>query len=138
MEIKIRPLNTGESFLCSIKKAKEVFRDTSVTLSFAYTSRIYGTFSRTPDAFYLKNKIKGTVVASMAMHPTEKTPLLCFYVLKKKDISSQIQHEFETKFLLEFYHFYQTIANDQTLNNSSEKILVELLNGRLNMHKLKL
>lgn len=137
MEIKTRPLNKGEIFPCSFKSAKSVFKDTAVTLNFGYTSRIYGTFARTPDAFYLKNKIGGSVIAAMSMYPRQENPLLCFYVLKKESFPSQLQKEFESKYLFRFYDFYQKLLKDNTLNDKEMLMLVELLGGTLKLHLVK-
>lgn len=137
MKVKTRPLNKGETFLCSFKRAKELFKDTSVMLNFAYTNRMYGTFARTPQAFYLKNNIKGAVIAHMGMYPRETEPLLSLFVQKKENISPKLQEEFETKYLPQFYDFYQRYFNDTSLNNQAISMLVELFEGTLKVHFVK-
>ena len=46
MKVKVRPLNEGETFCCSIRKAKEVFRNTDVYLDFSYLGRDYSTWQK--------------------------------------------------------------------------------------------
>lgn len=138
MEIKIRPLNKGEIFPCSIRSAKKVFSDTPVILNFAYTSRIYGTFSHTPPAYYLKNKINGTVIASSCIHPREKQILLSFFVLKETQYTDELRKEFESKYLLEFYKLYKEMLDNTTLNEKAILMLVELVDDKLKSHLINL
>lgn len=138
MEIKIRPLNEGELFPCSYKRAKELFKNTSVVLNFAYTSRVYGTFENTKDKFYLKNKIQGKIISSMYMYPRQAKPLLNFYVIKKSDFTSNLQNEFEKKYLPAFYDLYQVLSNANDQNTNTTLLMVELLGERLILHQLKL
>lgn len=137
MKVYFRPLNSNEIFPCSVRKAKEIFRNTDVTLSFAYGCRIYGAFLNTPPAFYLKNKIKGRVIADTTMYPRLKNMHISFFVIKAKDYNAQLQKEFEEKYLMEFYRLYESMLNDSTLNNKGVSMLVELIDGKLKLHVVR-
>ena len=95
MKIDVRPLYKGETFCCSIKSAKELFKDTPVYLDFSYLSRTFGTFAYTSDAYYVKNNIKGHVISSMYMRPRDENPIYSFYVIKNTLCSTQIKEEYE-------------------------------------------
>lgn len=135
MEIKKRPLNTGETFCCSMKEAKEVFKDTAVFLDFAYLGRDYGTFARTPDRYYLQRKVTGRIVAHMNMYSKDKRPIIGFYVLKEKDFPSELRTEFEQKYLPEFYRLYNELFDDQSLISTTKQMMVELVDGKLKLHE---
>lgn len=137
MKVYFRPLNSNEIFPCSVRKAKEIFRNTDVTLSFAYGCRIYGAFLNTSPAFYLKNKIKGRVIADTTMYPRLKNMHISFFVIKAKDYNAQLQKEFEEKYLMEFYRLYESMLNDSTLNNKGISMLVELIDGKLKLHVVR-
>ena len=138
MEIKTRPLNTGETFACSFKKAKDVFKNTKVVLNFAYTGRDYGAFANTPSASYLKRNIKGRVIAFMCLYPSKERGMLCFFVIKKHDFNEPLKLDFEENFLPLFYDFYKKLSSDLSLNTVSEVMLVELIGGKLKLHQYKI
>lgn len=137
MKVYFRPLNSNEIFPCSVRKAKEIFKDTEVDLNFAYGCRIYGVFANTPPAFYLKNKIKGRVIATITMYPRVESININFFVIKAKDYNAQLQKEFEEKYLMEFYRLYESMLNDSTLNNKGVSMLVELIDGKLKLHVVR-
>ena len=137
MEIKVRPLNKGETFTCSIKKAKEYFKNTSVVLNFAYTNRVYSTFANTPHAVYLKNRIKGIIVSSMFMSSQREKALLSFYVIKDKDMPCQLKNEFENNYLPEYLKFYRSIYNNKNPNGIESTMIIELINGTFKIHYIQ-
>jgi len=99
MKVKTRPLNNGETFACSIKKAKDTFKDTPIYLSFAYLGRDFSTFEETPDWYFYKKNIRGRVLSSMQMSENYPEPILGFYVIKEKLWGSELQDEYENKLL---------------------------------------
>jgi hypothetical protein len=137
MEIKSCPLNRGEVFPCSYAKAKKIFINTPVILNFAYTSRIYGTFCNTPDRFFVKKNINGTIIASMYMRPMEIRPMLCFYVLKEHQYSNQLRKEFEDMYLNLFFDFYSSLAICDSDIRDVHLMLVELKNNCFSLHQTK-
>ena len=137
MEIKSRPLNSGEVFPCSYSEAKKMFLNTPIILNFAYTSRVYGTFLNTPDYFFAKKNIKGTVIASMYMRPLETRPMLCFYVLKEHQYSNQLRKEFEDMYLNLFLEFYSSLAICDGDTRDIHLMLVELKNNCFLVHQTK-
>ncbi len=119
-----------------MKKAKTLFADTNVTLNFAQTGRIYGTFKNTFDMFYLKNNIKGHVISSMCISPGESNPFFSFYVLKKKDLPEEIMQEFEEKYLKLYLDFYSEMMN-KTETSVCHVMLVEYRENKLFLHQFK-
>ena len=75
MEVKVRPLNRGETFCCSVKTAKEMFKNTDIYLDFAYLGRNYRTWAETPDAYYWKRNVKGRILATMQTRSGEARPI---------------------------------------------------------------
>ena len=135
MKINARPLNEGETFVCSMKKAKEMFKNTDVHLNFAYYTRDYGTFAETQDRYFVKKNITGRVVASMYMHSGYKSPILSFYVIGKNNFCDELRVEFEQKYLPEFYKLYQTMLKDDGLIINTKLMLVEYVNNELKLHE---
>lgn len=136
MKVKSRPLNNGECFPCSMKKAKEIFADANVELDFSSVSRIYGTFKNTFDMYYLKNNIKGQVIASMYMYPKYNLPSLHFYVLKKQNYPEEIRREFEEDYLKLYLDFYNEMMNT-TAPYICHVMLTEYRDGKLVLHRFK-
>ena len=118
------------------EKAKDLFADTNVTLNFAHTGRIYGTFKNTFDMFYLKNNIKGQVISSMYISPGESDPFFSFYVLKKKDYPEEIMQEFEEKFLNLYLDFYNEMMTENE-TSVCHVMLVEYRDNKLFLHRFK-
>lgn len=135
MEIKKRPLNIGETFCCSMKKAKETFKDTNIFLNFAYVGRHFSTFAESPDGYYWHRNVKGRVICSMQTFSGQERPLLCFHVLNEKNFPVELKDEFEQKYLPEFYRLYQTLLNDQSLITTHKLMLVEFIDGKLKLHE---
>lgn len=135
MKVYVRPLNKGETFCCSVKEVKEIFKDTEAILHFAFFGRNYSTFAETPDGYYLKNKIKGYVIAASQMEARRKNPIIGFYVLRNNMFSIEMKKEFSQKYLPEFYNLYQEMQNVKGMQEITKLILVELLDGKLILHK---
>ena len=138
MDIKTRPLNKGETFCCSFKKAKEIFKDTEVFLNFAYTGRHFSTFAETPDGYYWARNVKGKVICEMLTSSGKERPILSFYVLKEKNFSDELKDEFEQKCLPEFYRLYKELLNDHVLAQNTKMMLVEFFDGKLKLHETTL
>ena len=138
MEIKKRPLNKGETFCCSMKKAKEVFRDTKIYLNFAYLGRHHSTFAETPDGYYWARNVKGRVISEMQTSSGRERPILSFYVLKETNFPAELRDEFEQKYLPEFYRLYQELLSDQSLKITTKLMLVEYFDGQLKLHETTL
>mgnify|MGYP003298527029 CR=1 FL=1 len=135
MEVKIRPLNKGETFCCSVKCAKSLFKNTNVFLNFAFLGRDYATFANTKDAYYLKNKIKGRVIASLYAHSKTEKSILSFYVLKQDDFSQDLKKEFELVYMPKLIDFYLAQLNVDGLSDHTKMILIEFYKGQLFLHK---
>lgn len=138
MKIQIRPLNKGETFCCSVRAAKEMFKNTDINLNFAFYSRDYGTFAHSPDAYYLKNNIKGRVIAALYAHNKTTHTNLSFYVIKKNEFTQKIIEDFEKSFLPKFYDFYHNHLQIESLSDKTAMMLVELYKHQLIMHIKKI
>ncbi len=137
MEVNVRPLNKGETFCCSVKKVKELFKETSVHLNFAYLGRDFATFAETPDRYYWTRNVKGKIIVSIQMHSRQEKPILSFYVLKERDFPVELKNEFEQKYLPEFYRLYIELFNDKSLTSTTKFMLVEYIDGKLKLHETK-
>lgn len=136
MEIRVRPLNAGETFCCSVACAKRKFKDTELFLNFSFLGRDYATFAQTKDAYYLKNKIKGRVVASLYAHSEKRDSILSFYVLKEKDITPKLKNHFEAVYLPKLMAFYRAqLSRKNGLSDQIRVILIELYEGQFFPHE---
>lgn len=138
MKVMVRPLNKGETFCCAMKDVKDIFKDTEVHLDFACYGRNFSTFAETPDGYYLKNHIKGYVIASSHMEARRKDAIISFYVLRERDFTAEMKKEFTKKYLPEFYKLYMEMQNYNEMQNVTMLILVEWLDGKMILHKTKL
>ena len=125
MEVRIRPLNKGETFACSIRKAKKLFKDTDVILNFAFATRQYGLYN------IYSRKNNNRIIASMHMYNEQKRVLLNFYALKQDIFTEALKEEFENNFLIKFYDFYQSLQNAKILIPQEHLMLAELDNETL-------
>lgn len=135
MEVKIRTLNKGETFCCSVKCAKSIFKNTDVFLNFAFLGRDYSTFAHTTDAYYLKNKIKGRIVASLYAHSKTEKSILSFYVLKQCDFSQELKKQFELIYMPKLLDLYHAQLKKGGFSDHTKKMLIELYNGQLIFHE---
>ncbi len=135
MKVKIRPLNNGETFCCSVKCAKKSFKNTEIFLNFAFLGRDYATFANTPDSFYLKNKIKGRVIASLYAHSKTGKSILSFFVVKQEDFSQDLKEQFELVYMPKLIEFYLAQLKREGLSDHTKMILIELYNGKLLLHE---
>lgn len=138
MRITVRPLNDGETICCTVKKAKEIFGDTDVTIDFAYYDRHFGTFANTKDRFYVDRYVKGRVVASMYAHGGVSETILGLYVVKKVELTEDLRQQFENVFLEKFYEFYQRTVSDPLGVALSKCMLVELYDGKFKVHEFSM
>lgn len=138
MKIRANPLNSGETFCCSMQRAKEVFRDTNVYLSFAYFMRNYGTFKYTPDAYYMMHNIKGRVLMHITMRENYRQPILSFYPVKSKYFTNEMKDEVEQNYILEFYRLYKELSDVKQPNGLVVMMLLELRGEKLILHRTRL
>lgn len=137
MKVLSRPLNKGETFPCSIRSAKELFRDTDVILNFSHAGRTYGTFVNTPDMFYCRNNIRGIVLSSMYMYAGNHDAMLSFFVVKSNEFNYDLQKEYESKFLPQYLQLYKSLVSDEPHNSVTTVMLVELVDKVLKLHTFK-
>ena len=134
MKVYSRPLNDGEMFCTSIKAAKSVFQNTEVKLCFGEFGRQYNPYKNEFGYGYYKKNIKGTVVASMILHPGVNSPLLGFYVVKSYSISDSMKDYFEKDIL---YKLATEAKEDQIfglVDATYEKIPENIMNLAKSMY----
>lgn len=134
MKVLSRPVNKGETFPCSFRSAKELFKDTDVTLNF---SRTYGTFVNTPDMFYCRNNIRGIILSSMYMYAGNHDAMLSFYVVKSNRFNRDLQTEYESEFLPQYLQLYKRLVVAGPHNSETTVMLVELVDNALKLHTFK-
>ena len=135
MKVLSRPLNVGETFCTSIKKAKAVFNCTDIKLCFGAFSRYYNPYENEFGYYYYKKNIHGTVVAQIILHPGVTSPLLKFYVLKSTLKSTQLKSEFEDAVLQKLFTMYRDYCSGQPSQQRSTIIWVELLDDSFIIHQ---
>ena len=69
------------------------------------------------------------------MEARRKNPIIGFYVLRNNMFSIEMKKEFSQKYLPEFYNLYQEMQNVKGMQEITKLILVELLDGKLILHK---
>ena len=112
-------INKSEVFPCSFKSAKKIFADTTCTLNFAEHGKYFGTFARTPDAFFVKKNIQGVVVAATYMYEGNDTPFISFYVIKADNYNDNLRKRFELEILPKIYQFVVDLQNTHRYNFDS-------------------
>ena len=137
MKIYSRSINSGETFCTTINTAKSVFKDTEVKLCFGEFGRQYNPYKNEIGFGYYTKNIKGKVVASMVLNPGVDCPLLCFYVIKSKDISVELKDNFKNNILLQLLEIYNEFIHGNPLLQRNTVIWIELLNDKFNIHKYK-
>ena len=138
MKVYSRPLNEGETFCTSIKTAKAIFRDTEVKLCFGEFGRQYNPYKNEFGYGYYKKNIKGTVVASMILHPGVNSPLLGFYVVKSDSVSDSMKDYFEKDMLCKLRLLYDEFCGGDPRKQKDTIIWVEWLNDKFNTHQFVL
>jgi len=125
-------------FCTSIKAAKSVFQNTEVKLCFGEFGRQYNPYKNEFGYGYYKKNIKGTVVASMILHPGVNSPLLGFYVVKSYSISDSMKDYFEKDILCKLRQLYDEFCSGDPREQKDTIIWVEWLNDRFNTHQFVL
>ena len=139
MRILSRPLNKGETFCCSMRAAKELFRNYDITLNFSYLGRDFGTFAETPDRYYVERNVKGRIVSSLYMYTNQARPILSFYVLKEENYSPELRTQYEKEFLPEHLRMYKELTKNPEAKKIDDKImLVTLKDGKFNLYETTL
>ena len=139
MKIDSRPLNKGETFCCSMRAAKELFRNYDITLNFSCYGRDFGTFAETPDRYYVERNVKGRIVSSLYMRTNDKSAILSFYVLKEENYSPELRTQYEKEFLPEHLKMYKELTKDPGAKKVDDKImLVTLKDGKFNLYETTL
>ena len=135
VEVRIRPLNQGEGYACTVKRVKELFKDTDIYVSYSMGGRTCGKEKRDNGTSYLKHHVKGIVIAGLYAHHKVARCTLYFYTIKESEYPKELQKEFESKYLPEFYRLYMSQLTSTDLTGPTRLMLVELLDGKLKLHE---
>lgn len=138
MKINFVPVNKGETYCCSLRKLKEVFKNTSVVVCFAHGDSVFHKGLQHPIYRYVDKYVKGKVLVCIECYLRQIDPLICFYRLKVEECSTEIINQFEECFLPKIYDFYTKQLNNQDITGKTKLMLVELLNGKLKLHETTL
>ena len=126
--------NRGETYICSVKRAKEVFRETEVHLDFGYFSKYFSLRNAYYEYFYCRKNIKGKIVFATKHNLGRIDPIYSFYLQKEQECSEGLKKEFEEKYLPQLYALYKQYSGDDRLIAEYHFICVELYNGKLKLH----
>ena len=136
MKIISRPLNKGEVFPCSFKKAKDIFKDTDIILSFSCHSRDFGTFANTPDRFYVDKNVRGKIIAASYMNPGIAKTMLKLYVLKNSEYPEEFRIQFEQECLPKFHKLYKSLVACKDDSSIIYFMFVEFVDKQLKIHQI--
>jgi len=134
MKIYKKPINKNEAFCCSLKAAKEAFKDTEISLNFAGLGRNFAVFGESPIWYYMKRNIKGHIIAELNMTGGFSTAaILSFYVFNNNVLTKEIMELFESTYLCKLYQIYQETS---VVNNCNKHklVVIELFDGKLKLH----
>lgn len=135
MQIKFNHGSKGEVFCCSVKKAKEFFKNTEVYLNFGYLGKNYNAYNRETHYNFMHKIVKGKVLCLFKMRNRERNPILSFYLIKETDCNELIIKEFEKNYLPKIFEFYHANLNDDSIIEASHLLFVELIDGKLNLQQ---
>lgn len=138
MKIYYRQLNKGEIYCCSVKKAKELFKETEAKLNFTHGGNEFEKNLEHPMYRYAKKVVKGKVIAHAIFMSGYDEALINFLGLPYFEYSQNLQKEFEENYLPEFYNLYIAQKNDQKMIPLSKLMIVELIDGKLKLHRTNL
>lgn len=124
----------GETYCCSLTKAKNIFNGTIIKLNFGNLIRKYIPLSNEIGYSYFKKNIKGLVAAKLLIE-NETSAMLSFYPVNKNIFSPVLKDNFEGEILNNILDFYNDYISMNTQSNNNELLLVELLNNTLIIHK---
>ena len=78
MKIKVNQGSLNEAFCCSVKKAKETFKDTEVYLDFSYLGKYFRAYAKESHYNYVQKNVKGKVLCSFNTSSHKRDPILSF------------------------------------------------------------
>lgn len=128
MKVNTAYINPNETFCCSLKGVKDVFKEfDDVEIGFAYPEKNYR-----PDSISYPirrpQKVKGTIVCKALMqehswekregeyiwheHVDVKRIYIYFYVVKKEEYSEELKREFEETILPKLKNWYEKYRGD--------------------------
>ena len=135
MKVYYRPINEGETFCTSIKKAKSVFQNTEIKLCFGEFSKQYNPYKNEIGYGYYKKNIFGNVVVQMVLHPGVNCPLLSFYVVKSRDFTDELKVKFQNDILYQLLEIYNRFLLEDYFAQKDTVIWVEWINDNFTIHK---
>ena len=138
MKINYIPLNKGETYCCSLKKVKVLFKNTSVVLSFTHGDTVFRKALHHPVYRYVNKYVKGKVLVYVQCYSGQSDPLICFFRLKTEDYSNDLIEQFEEFYLQQIYNFYLNQLNNQDISGKRKLMVIELIDGKFKLHETTL
>ena len=136
MRVHINKGSKCEVHCCSIKKAKEIFRETEVILDFGLLGKYFRLKDYRDNKVYnfVSKKIRGKIIFDTTFSNREADPILTFFLLKEEECTAELREEMEMKYLPLLYTEYCRFLNDQTLISNYTFICIELFECKLYYH----
>lgn len=130
--------NRKEMFPCSKKKIKEIFKNTLIDIRFEH--EIFLDDNNDTCYKYIKNSVKGTVIADVLLGIRQPNPLLSIYALKKGEFSDALVNQVENIYLNKILDIYMKLLHDIDSTDTYIKtyIILEFLDNKLKMHVAEL
>jgi hypothetical protein len=131
MKTYYRNHNKGECYALPLNVVKSMFETKNITINFGFFGRKYKPHPNETGYKFYEKHIKGDVILRLFIQCGTNSSMMSFYIIKESDYPSNLRNEFEkiTKKVLDFY-------NENVLSDNKYAIfLVELLNGKLIIHK---
>lgn len=135
--MKIYAYNSNRLFCCSIRTIKKTFSNTDIHINFGVLTTRYSTSIHDKNHYFYKKNIKGKVISSIQMVNGMTQAILSFYPIKKEESNEKMIEYFENEILPQIYLFYIEHSNNPN-DNFEYILLVELLDGKMNIKKGKL
>ena len=84
MEVMVNRGSNGEVHCCSVKKAKEIFRETEVDLNFGWLGKYYFKGGRSDKVYnFVKKIIQGKIIFSTYFSNQKANPIQHFRIVKQ-------------------------------------------------------
>lgn len=133
MKINYLSVNRNQLYCMSVKKAKEYFKDTDLSIFFCSNARF--SFESFRISKYSK-EIKGQIICVLIANSGSSFGQIDFYAISKAQFSDTVKKEFTNELLPELYAFYDEQKNDKTMIKKEWLFIVELQNEKLIKHKI--
>ena len=135
MKIEIKGLNPNETYACTVREAKEIFKGSGLKIRFG-TMQL-SRDERLNSAWIRPNKrVKGIIVASINAHKSVKDyrrmtwdSCIIFYIISKNSYPESLHQKFVQETLPKIKSFYELHKEDDPIANHGVANLMVGLEG---------